>query len=133
MKADYLCPFCRGLLNAGDYIVLTSRTKRGGHGLIMLHPEVGNYTVTKHPLFEYEKNEKLSFFCPMCNKELASDVHENLAKIILIDEQKKEFDIYFSKVAGEQSTFKITGDHVEIFGEHAENYLRFFGKRIPNV
>jgi len=129
MKADYLCPYCRGLLNAGKYIVLSSRTKRGGHGLIMLHPEVGNYTVTKHPLFEYAKNEKLSFFCPICNKELASDVHENLAKIILIDELKKESDIYFSKIAGEQSTFKITGDHVEIFGEHAENYLRLFEKK----
>jgi hypothetical protein len=129
MKADYLCPHCRGLLNAGDYIVFSSRTNKGGHGIIMLHPEVGNYTVAKHPMFEYEKGERLLFYCPMCNKELASDVHENLAKIILVDEEKKEFDIHFSRVAGEQSTFKIIGEHVEVFGEHSGNYLEFLGMK----
>lgn len=133
MKEDYLCPHCRGLLNAGDYIVFSSRTKRGGHGLIMLHPEVGNYTVTKHPLFEYSTGEKLLFFCPICSKKLASDVHENLAKIILIDEEKKEFEIFFSKVAGEQSTFKIIGKHIEVFGEHSENYIKLFEKRIIDL
>ena len=71
MKADYLCPHCRGLLNAGDFIVFSSRTSKGGHGIIMLHNEIGNYTVAKHPMFEYEQGEKLLFYCPMCNKELA--------------------------------------------------------------
>jgi hypothetical protein len=129
MKADYLCPHCRGLLNAGEYIVFSSRTGKGGHGIIMLHQEVGNYTVEKHPMFDFKHGEKLFFFCPMCNKELASDVHENLAKIILIDENKKEYDILFSKVAGERSTFKIIGEHVEVFGEHTDNYLEFLGMK----
>jgi hypothetical protein len=95
----------------------------------MLHPDVGNYTVTKHPLFDYEEGEKLLFFCPMCHKELASDVHENLGKILLIDENKKEFSILFSRVAGEQSTFKIIGENVQVFGENSSNYLEFLGMK----
>jgi hypothetical protein len=129
MKEDYLCPHCKGLLNAGEYIVFSSRTNKGGHGIIMLHPDVGNYTVTKHPLFDYEEGEKLLFFCPMCHKELASDVHENLGKILLIDENKKEFSILFSRVAGEQSTFKIIGENVQVFGENSSNYLEFLGMK----
>lgn len=129
MKADYLCPHCRGLLNAGEHIIFSSRTKKGGHGLILLHQELGNYAVTKHPLFDYSDGEKLVFYCPMCHKELASDAHENLAKIILVDEDKNEFHILFSKVAGEQSTFKIVGDNIEAFGEDSKDYLDFLGMR----
>jgi len=129
MKANYYCPHCNGLLNAGEYIIFSSRSKKGGHGLILLHPEVGNYAVEKHPLFDYDEGEKLRFFCPMCHKELASDVHENLAKIIMRDEEDKEYQILFSKIAGEKSTFKIKGESVEVFGEHAGNYLELLGMK----
>lgn len=129
MKDNYLCPFCRGHLNTGDYIIFSSRTSKGGLGLILLHPELGKYSVTANPQFEYEIGEKLQFYCPLCHKELASDLHENLAKIILIDENKMEFNIHFSKVAGEKSTFKIIGDKVEAFGEHSRHYLDLLGMR----
>ena len=129
MKDNYLCPHCRGHLNTNDYIIFSSRTSKGGLGLILLHQTLGDYSVTAHPLFEYEVGEKLQFYCPICHKELASDVHENLAKILLIDESGNEFHILFSKVAGEKSTFKIIGDNVEVFGEHSDNYLDLLGMR----
>jgi len=129
MKDNYLCPHCRGHLNTGNQIIFSSRTSKGGLGLILLHPSLGEYSVSTHPLFEYEDGEKLQFYCPMCHKELASDFHINLAKILLIDEGGKEFHILFSKIAGEKCTFKIIGDNVEVFGEHSNNYLDLLGMR----
>ncbi len=127
MKDNYLCPHCRGHLNTGDNIIFSSRTPKGGLGMILLHPALGEYSVTTHPLFDYAQGEKLQFYCPICHKELASDLHENLAKILLVDENGTEFQIIFSKVAGEKSTFKIIGDNVEVFGEHSGNYLDLIG------
>jgi len=41
-------------------------------------------------------------------------------------EDGKEYDIYFSQVAGEHSTIKMMGEHVELYGTHSEKYLDFF-------
>ncbi|OQX75214.1 MAG: hypothetical protein B6D61_10830 [Bacteroidetes bacterium 4484_249] len=94
-------------------------------GLISLHPEIGDYSVRKHPDFEFQEGDQLDFFCPVCHAELASDVHEKLAKVIMIDSNKNEFDILFSRVAGEKSTFKIVGETMEIFGDDSAEYLDF--------
>ncbi len=131
MKENFLCPHCRGYLNVGEYIIFSVRNKQGDAGLILLHPEIGNYTVVKHPLFFYDEGEHLEFRCPICHKKLASDVHDNLARIIYIDEKKREYNILFSMVAGEKSTFKMIEDEgkVESFGEHARKYLDILGMR----
>lgn len=129
MKDNYLYPHCMGHLNTGDYIIFSSGTSKGGLGLILLHSILGAYSATTQPFFEYEKGEKLQLYCPIRHKELASDIHENLAKILLIDENGNEFHILFSKAAGEKSTFKIIGDNVEVFGEHLDNYLDLLGMR----
>ena len=107
-------------------IILSAKNDKGQRGLILLHPELGNYEVITHPEFKYEKGEMISFYCPVCHHSLDSSKHKNLAKIVMIDSEGKDFDIYFSKVAGEQSTLKMIGEHVEIFGKHSENYLDFF-------
>ena len=129
MKENYLCPHCKGYLNVEGRIVFTVKNNLGEAGIILIHPELGNYEVTKHPLFFYEKGEHLDFRCPMCNKKLASDIHDNLAKIIYRDEKREEYNIFFSIVAGEKSTFKMVGDSVEVFGEHSNNYLELLGMK----
>ena len=43
----------------------------------------------------------------------------------MIDENKKEYEILFSKIAGEKSTYKIVGESLEIFGDHHSNYIDF--------
>jgi hypothetical protein len=50
----------------------------------------------------------------------------NLAMVVMTDDNGKDFDIYFSKIAGERSTLKMIGEHMEVFGEHSGNYLDFF-------
>ena len=60
-KNNYLCPKCRGFLNANDNIVFSVKTQKGDQGLILLHTELGNYKVTSHPSYNYTEGEPLDF------------------------------------------------------------------------
>ena len=44
----------------------------------------------------------------------------------MIDEQGKEFDIYFSNIAGEKCTYKISGATVESKGPDSTKYNKYF-------
>ena len=125
MSINYKCPHCKGFLSINDCVVFSVRTSDRKMGLISLHPEIGDYSVSKHPDFEFQEGEQLDFFCPVCHAELASDVHKKLARVIMIDSDKNEFDILFSRVAGEKSTYKIVGETMEIFGDDSAEYLDF--------
>jgi len=125
MRINYKCPHCKGFLSINDCVVFSIRTSDRKMGLISLHPEIGDYSVRKHPDFEFQEGEQIDFFCPVCHAGLASDVHKKLAKVIMIDSNKNEFDILFSRVAGEKSTYKIVGETMEIFGDDSAEYLDF--------
>ncbi len=123
MSTDFKCPHCSNLLNVGENVVFTARNRWGKEGLIMLHPAIGNYTVIKHPRFDVSQGELLEFHCLYCNSQLISERNRNLAKILMIDEKGAEYEILFSRIAGQHSTYKIIGETVEIFGEDASEYL----------
>lgn len=123
MKNRYLCPYCKGHLEVEENIVISVRTGSGMMGLIFLSPGLGNYTVAKHPHFDYEKGDEVDMFCPICSQNLHQVSHNrNFARIIMIDENDKEHDILFSRIAGEKCTYKITDGKIEKYGDH-ENYL----------
>lgn len=126
MTYDYLCPHCGAYLKVGDKVVLTIKKEKWSGGMVFLHPELGNYTVENHPSFKVEKGELVVMYCPVCGHELTSSKHPNLAMVILRDAEGKDYDIYFSQVVGERSTFRMIGEHVEIHGEDADNYVDFF-------
>lgn len=126
MYNNYKCPKCRGNVRLGDSIILSGKSKGLPGGLILLHPELGNYSIETHPEFNYKKGDIINFHCPICHHNLDSSKHLNLAMIVMNDDTGQEFDIYFSKIAGEQSTLKMIGEHMEIFGEHTEGYMDFF-------
>ena len=126
MHADYKCPKCYGHIRIKDGIILSAKGKHHPGGLVLLHPEPGNYNVITHPDFKYEKGDVIEFYCPICHHSLDSDKHMNLARVVMTDEDGKDYDIYFSKVAGEHSTLKMIGEHMEVFGPHSEEYLDFF-------
>jgi len=49
----------------------------------------------------------------------------------LIDENNKEYDVYFSKICGEHSTFKIREDDIiEKHGEDSSAYLNYFMSKL---
>jgi len=122
---DFICPKCREHIRVGDQLIFKVKNLKKQSGLVLLSPQIGNYASVKHPTFEITKGEFLDFFCPVCNTSLKSDIHPNLAHVIMIDEKGKSYDVFFSQVAGEHSTYKTYGDSVHIEGEHAGKYTYF--------
>ena len=127
MAIEYLCKACRGVLNGKTSIVLAAQSmKTAKKGLVYLNPELGNYTTTTHPTFTIEEGEEFLYTCPICHSRLNSAKYDHLVRIIMVDENKKEYDIYFSDIAGEKCTFKISGSQLEMKGPDASLYNKYF-------
>ena len=125
MSLNYVCPHCNGYLNLEGCLVFSVKTKDNKAGLISLHPALGNYEFKKHPDFKFKAGDELEFYCPICHAPLSSDKHKKLVKIITVDEDNNKYDVLFSKVAGEKSTYKIVGETMEIFGDDSAEYIDF--------
>jgi uncharacterized protein YbaR (Trm112 family) len=122
---DFLCPKCKGHLRVGDHIIFKVKNDLKQSALLLLSPQLGNYSSVKHPTFEFKQGEILEFCCPLCNGSLKSDIHQNLALILMKDETGKSFVVYFSQVAGEHSTYETDGEAVRAAGENAGLYTYF--------
>lgn len=125
MNNQYICPLCRGHLRVGEFIVFKIRNTRREKGLLLLHPEVGNYSSIKHPRFHFEEGERIDFFCPLCMHSLDAAFNENLVQVIMLDENMIEHEIYFSRIAGEKSTYKVSDEGIKTCGEHSHRYTIF--------
>ena len=128
MANDYLCKICRGHLIVKTSIVLAAAKKNHTQrGLILLNPELGNYTVSTHPTFKIKEGEEYIYTCPICHSQLNSIKYKHLVRLIMIDDAGKEYNIYFSGIAGEKCTFKIRGNKVEEQkGPDAKTYTKYF-------
>jgi hypothetical protein len=128
MAVEYVCKICRGCLNVKTSIVLAaSKLHSSKRGLIFLNPEIGNYTTTTHPSFQIEEGEEYIYTCPICHSQLNSTKYKHLVRIIMIDENKKEFNIYFSGIAGEKCTYKLRENKVEAkTGPDVKTYDKYF-------
>jgi predicted RNA-binding Zn-ribbon protein involved in translation (DUF1610 family) len=122
---DFLCPKCNGQLRIGEYLIFRVSNQKKQNGLILLSPQIGNYTSVKHPSFEVQKEEILEFSCPVCNSCLVSDIHKNLAHVLMHDDAGQLHEVYFSQVTGEHSTFETAGESIRITGEDAGKYTYF--------
>ncbi|MEA3448217.1 MAG: hypothetical protein U9Q98_07180 [Bacteroidota bacterium] len=126
MKNHFFCPKCQSFLDVEDNLILVVKAENGKSDLVVLSPELGNYNVKTNPGFEVEKGKKYEFYCPVCNTELASDVNENLSHLHMIDAESNEYEVMFSKIAGEQCTYTLIGENVKMYGEDSGNYIDFF-------
>ncbi len=45
--------------------------------------------------------------------------------VLMQDEKGKQFELHFSRIAGQKSTYKIMGKSVEHFGIDAPHYIDF--------
>lgn len=128
MAVEYICKICRGNLNVKTSIVLAaSKLHSSKRGLVFLNPEIGNYTTTTHPSFEIQEGEEYVYTCPICHSQLNSTKYKHLVRIIMIDEKGKEYNIYFSGIAGEKCTYKIREDKVEVkTGPDTKTYDKYF-------
>ena len=127
MAVDYLCKMCKGHLKVKTSIILAaSKMNSSLRGLVLLDPELGNYTTTTHPPFSIEEGSEYTYTCPICHSQLNSAKYNHLVRIIMVDENGKNFDVYFSGIGGEKCTFKIGNDNIEITGPDAGRYDKYF-------
>ena len=120
---QFNCPECNGHLNIGGKIIFATQTKRKHKGLIMMSPKVGEYDYLHHEKFQLEKGEMVDFECPMCQTDLTSEINKDHAMIYMTSsEDQMEYELYFSKIAGKQSTYVVAQDNIEAFGEDAEDF-----------
>ncbi|HPT21102.1 MAG TPA: hypothetical protein PLR88_04070 [Bacteroidales bacterium] len=122
---DFLCPKCGDHLRVGENIIFKIKNAKKQKALLLLSPQIGNYSSVKHPDFEVKQGELVEFFCPLCDSSLRSDIHQNLNHVIMKDEHGKKFDIYFSRIAGEQSTYETNGESMHVAGKDAGRYTYF--------
>ena len=126
MKNDFICPYCRGHIKVGEHVIFSAKDEKNNVGLILLSPEIGNYSIIKHDNFEIKDGEKIDLYCPICHEELIRrHTNTNLAHIIMVDEKNEEHNIFFSGIVGEHSTFKVKEGKVEKFGKDAHKYVNF--------
>jgi len=135
MESHYLCPFCRGHLKVGDYIVFKIRNTRRDKGLLLLHPEHGTYTSIIHPDFHFEEGERVDYFCPICMSYLDADLDANLVRVVMVARDGEESEIYFSRIAGEQSTVNVSNAGVKLSGRHSYRYthVKVSDRSMPEV
>lgn len=124
MEYIYLCPQCRGALNARRNIILSARSAKKQIGLALLHEEIGNYTVALSPTLKIDTGDIVDFFCPICHANLNTSKGDNLAKFIRVDETGAETSVIISRKYGERCTFTVDDrKKVKTYGESVRKYL----------
>ena len=112
-------------MNIGKSIVFSAKSPDNEKGLIFLNTELGNYTRKTHPDFKLREGVEYKFYCPVCHAKLNKEENHNLVKILMTDEEGKEFEINISNIIGEQCTYKIQDKSAEAFGPHADRYRKY--------
>jgi hypothetical protein len=116
-----------------DHLILTLESETSDkRGLLMMNVGLGDYSYRNHPSLGIEDGETVEFFCPVCRANLkVPDINDKLVRLILDMNDGKRFDVYFSRVAGEHSTFKIDQeDVIEQYGEDANAYVTYFTAKL---
>lgn len=130
MQNDFICPKCNGHLLVGGFVVLTASTKKDKRGLILLSPQLGDYTKVLHPTFNIEKGEEVDYFCPICHSSLtAHDVNQKLVRLLMFDANSEKHEVFFSGIEGEHCTYKVSEKKYEKFGSASETYDAYFRTR----
>lgn len=125
MHNQIFCPHCRGILTIEYHVVFSARRKNGQKGLLLLSPELGDYTIHHDPAFDIQTGEALDLYCPICHARLTFSRNKNLVRVKMFGAGEQEFDIYFSRIMGEHSTYMLEGDNVKAFGEHSSVYKEY--------
>jgi hypothetical protein len=129
MSRHYSCPHCKKVLNPGTKVVLLIDNENDRE-LILLSPELGDYTVVYPLSFEPKLGFRYTMRCPICQANLTSKVNDNLVELEAETIDGRNEKVGFSRVYGERATFVGSGpDHVTLYGDHATRYEapNFFG------
>lgn len=126
MHAKYLCPYCKVELNVGGNIVLAARKIHdpGNKGVVLLHEEIGNYTVKMSGSLRVKEGDVVDFYCPLCLEDLKLEKGENLASLKYVDQEGKKNDLVLSMKYGERSTFMVDENkQIKSYGKKISKFI----------
>ncbi|MCD4695146.1 MAG: hypothetical protein K8S16_02805 [Bacteroidales bacterium] len=126
MNLTYQCPKCKAALNAKRNIILSAvnTADKNNKGLVLLHEELGNYTVATTTSLKVKTGNKVDFYCPVCNASLNAKEGENLASFLQINENGVESTIVISRIYGERCTFQVDDKkQIKSYGQSVKKYL----------
>ncbi len=126
MEQKYKCPECGGVLSQNGNIVFLVENETKNRALLQLSTRLGEYGPKNKLPFRFDVGDKFSFYCPLCQTSLDCDTHSDLVKVEMEDESDHKYEVCFSRVAGEESTYRIYGKKVEAYGEDAGKYTHVF-------
>ncbi|MEN8224702.1 MAG: hypothetical protein ABFS05_05005 [Bacteroidota bacterium] len=125
MKVAYLCPHCRGVINADNNVILSAKSvKTNKIGLVLLHEEIGNYSVRLSSSLTVEPGEIVDFYCPICHESLNTNKGDSLAKFLRLENDIDESYIVISRAYGEKITFKVDKNkEIKTYGESISRFI----------
>jgi len=103
---NYFCPMCKAKLVVEDFLVLAVKSEHNEKGIIFMNPEVGNYDIKLNPDFKMEEGKSYQFYCPACHYDLTDNEKEHMVKVYMTEDDK-EYEVYFSNMAGVKATYQI--------------------------
>ena len=121
MQWSYSCPHCSAGLNPDETIILIGE-HGGSRALVGFHPQPGNYQAYLPPGLEVEQGTTWSFYCPVCQQSLVTEVSPRLCALDMVQGEIRH-RVYFARVAGEQATFVVSAEGLlERHGKDAEKH-----------
>lgn len=133
LERNYFCPECNAYLRVWNNIIFTVRSSdHTKQGILLLNPGLGTYAATMHPSLTFEKGEKVEFLCPVCHGNLSADnINQNLVRVKMEDENENSYDVYFSSICGEESTFMVSdSDIICKYGRDESYYINYFQSKL---
>jgi hypothetical protein len=127
VKQSYTCTHCEALLNPSVKIILRGQHRKA-RGLFLFSPQPGNYSVVIPEGMHLERNDRVTFSCPVCGQDLTSVRDPALAEIRMHTASGSKGTVAFSRRFGHHATYFITEESVRAFGEDAEDRsVNFWG------
>ena len=114
---DYYCPKCDEMLSENNQVIFNIQRKNNEKIKLFLDPRPGSYDIKCEPETTFELTEKVDFYCPHCEGNLESDKYSKFIEIILKVTDKVIFDVFFSRIYGDHTTYVGIEDFEEEYGE----------------
>jgi len=116
--SQYHCPKCRkSLTNDKKVILHFKKSSADNFSDIFLAPEPGNYEFYTVPPTNFQKGDRVVFYCPKCHTDLTSKKDNKFAELKMKVNDFIYFEALFSIVYGDKRTYIITENDIDVYGE----------------
>jgi len=122
-KKKFFCPECGIRVNPNNKVITIAETEAKKRFLVLQSEKYGDYKFIADPDCAIKDGEKLTHYCPSCNKDLAAPEKEGCSRL-LVNENEKYGIIYFANDNGKQATYiKWADGKKSNFGKDRQSFF----------